>query len=276
MTVMADPGQIEQVLMNLATNARDAMPGGGRLVIETMRVELDVEFIRAHGYGKTGAYALITVTDTGTGMDETTKDKIFEPFFTTKGVGKGTGLGLSMSYGIIKQHEGFINVESQPGEGTSFNIYLPLIDAEIEEEETKVRNQIEKVSETILLAEDDADVRTLTKEILKLSGYKVIEAVNGEDAINQFFINKDIIQLCLLDVIMPGRNGIEAYRRMRDLSPDIKVLFISGYTADSIHRKDIVEEGLRFILKPISPTALLKSIREVLSADMAKTPPPQE
>lgn len=263
-TVMADSTQIEQVLMNLATNARDAMPDGGSLTIGTELVELNNEFIKAHGFGRPGFYALISVEDTGQGMDEKTKEKIFEPFFTTKEVGKGTGLGLAMVYGIIKQHDGYINVYSEPDKGTAFKIYLPLIKLSVEEVKLADIPIIKGGTDTILIAEDDAQVRGLTKEVLEGYGYKVMEAVDGNDAIKIFNENKDKIQLLFLDVIMPKKNGKEVYDEIKKVRPDIKAIFTSGYNADIIHKKGILEEGLDFIAKPISPEEFLRKVREVL------------
>lgn len=265
LTVFADSAQIEQVLMNLATNARDAMPDGGMLSIETQKIELDAEFVKIHGYGKSGLYALISVSDTGIGMDEKTREKIFEPFFTTKEVGKGTGLGLSIVYGIVKQHDGYINVYSEINRGATVRIYLPLTKAEVME--IKKREEVlmqEGGTETILLAEDDEDVRNISVSALKEFGYKVIEAVDGEDAVNKFIKNKDEIRLVLLDVVMPKKNGREAYEEMKKIAPEIKALFVSGYTEDVIHRKKIIDEGLNFLSKPMSPTKLLRLVREIL------------
>ena len=263
-TVMADVGQMEQVLMNLATNARDAMTEGGQLTIETDVVEVDNKFKKTHGFGKPGTYVLISETDTGAGMDDKTKGRIFEPFYTTKDVGKGTGLGLSIVYGIIKQHDGYINVYSEPGKGTTFKIYLPLIKAEAEREMPKIMLSPETGNETLLLAEDDKEVRAFTREILTEFGYAVVEASDGEDAIAKFTENKDRIQLLLLDVIMPRKNGKEAYDEIKRIRPDMRALFMSGYTADVIHKKGIVDEGLNFISKPVSPTVLLKKVRDML------------
>jgi PAS domain S-box-containing protein len=262
--VMADPGQIEQVLMNLATNARDAMPEGGFLTIGTEKIAIDDEFIREHDFGNEGEYALISLTDTGTGMDRETREKIFEPFFTTKEVGKGTGLGLSMVYGIIKQHEGCINVYSEPGSGTTFRIYLPLIEAKVEEIKPEVIQTVERGTETVLLAEDEEAMKEFTKKLLEEYGYKVITAASGQEAIDEFKAHKDEIQLLLFDVIMPNRNGKEAYEEIKKIRPDIKVLFMSGYPADIIHKHEIVEKGFAYIEKPASPTKLLRKIREVL------------
>ncbi len=262
--VMADSGHIEQVLMNLATNARDAMPKGGLLTIGTETLDIDHEFIKEHGYGKEGQYALISLTDTGAGMDRETREKIFEPFFTTKEVGKGTGLGLATVYGIIKQHDGYINVYSEPGSGTTFRIYLPLIKAKVDEIKPEVIQPVETGTETVLLAEDEDAIREFIKKLLEEYGYKVITAVDGQTAINEFKAHKDKIHLVLLDVIMPNRNGREAYDEIKKIRPDIKVLFMSGYPADIIHKHEIVEKGFAYIEKPASPTKLLKKIREVL------------
>lgn len=264
LTVIADSNQIEQILMNLATNARDAMTDGGSLVIITDVLRIDHDFIKAHGYGKLGLYALISVEDTGQGMDEETKDKIFEPFFTTKEVGKGTGLGLSTVYGIIKQHNGFINVYSEPGMGTTIKIYLPLIESKVEAVMEESFPAIKRGNETLLVAEDDNQVRTLLKEVLTGSGYTVIEAVDGEDALRLFSENKDEIQLVILDVIMPKKSGKEIYDEIKKTRPDIKAIFTSGYDSNIIFKRGIIEEGLNFISKPILPDNLLRKVRETL------------
>jgi len=263
-TVMADGGQIEQVLMNLATNARDAMPEGGNLTFETGRMELDTEFVKTHGYGKPGSYALILITDTGEGMGEKTKERIFEPFFTTKESGKGTGLGLAIVYGIVKQHNGYINVYSELGKGTTFKIYLPLTASEIREIRPAELIFPAGGTETILMAEDDSDVREITKAILEEFGYTVIAAEDGDDAIEKFIENKDEINLILLDVIMPKKNGRETCKEIKKIKPDIKVLFTSGYPADIANRNELLEEGVDFIPKPVSPTEFLKKVRDML------------
>jgi CheY-like chemotaxis protein len=250
--------------MNLATNARDAMPKGGLLTIGTETLDIDEEFIKEHGFGNEGEYALISLTDTGAGMDRETREKIFEPFFTTKEVGKGTGLGLAMVYGIIKQHDGYINVYSEPGRGTTFRIYLPLIQAEAEEIKPEAIQPIETCTETVLLAEDEDVIREFIKKLLEEYGYKVITAVDGQTAINEFKAHKNKIQLLLLDVIMPNRNGREAYEEIKKIRPDIKVLFMSGYPADIIQKHDIIERGFAYIEKPASPTKLLRKIRDIL------------
>ena len=262
--VMADAGQIEQVLMNLAANARDAMPEGGTLTIETGLEELDLDFLKIHEYGKQGMYAILTVTDTGHGMDENTRQRIFEPFFTTKEVGRGTGLGLSMVYGIIKQHSGYINCYSEPEKGTTFKIYLPVIESATEKTKKEEHITLSGGTETILLAEDEEEVRKLMRLALEEAGYKVIEAVDGKEAIEKFRENKDSIGLLLLDVIMPKMNGKGVYEEARKIKPGIKALFSSGYPADFIHKKGILEEGLNFISKPASPHEFLKRIREAI------------
>lgn len=264
LTVLADAGQVEQILLNLATNARDAMPEGGTLTIETGAADIDKEYVEEHIFAKPGPHAVLSVSDTGIGMDEETRQKIFEPFFTTKGVGKGTGLGLSVVHGIIKQHDGNINVYSEQGIGTTFKIFLPLIKAGVEE--IKPVDTVPPIggTETVLLAEDDHAVRKLIKEVLLRHGYKVMEAVDGEDAIRVFVENRDKIDILLLDIIMPEIKGTEAYEEITKISPEIKVLFMSGYTEEVIYRKGVFEKGLSFISKPVSPQEILKKIREVL------------
>jgi signal transduction histidine kinase/CheY-like chemotaxis protein len=269
MVVRADITQIAQVLMNLVTNARDAMPKGGKLTLETKAVSLGNEFIQVHGFGEAGDYAAISVTDTGIGMDHKTREKIFEPFFTTKEVGKGTGLGLSIVYGIIKQHNGYINVISEPGSGTTFVIYLPVVKTRVKEI-SGVREEIRGGDETILVAEDNDEVRRLAKEILTSRGYTVIESVDGEDAIRRFAEHKDEIDLLLLDVVMPRMNGKETHEAIKKTNPLVKVLFTSGYTGDVVLDKGVHDESINFISKPLSPDELLWKVREVL--DKPKDP----
>jgi two-component system cell cycle sensor histidine kinase/response regulator CckA len=264
LVVMVDPGQMEQVLMNISTNARDAMPDGGRLSICTDTVELDTVYVKGHDMEKPGMYALISVTDTGIGLDEKTQQKIFEPFFTTKGVGQGTGLGLSIVYGIIKQHGGNITVYSEPGEGTTFRIYLPLIGSKVEEVKAAETVAPRGGTETVLFVEDNEDARVLSRRVLEEYGYKVIEAVDGEEAVDTFKKNKECIQLVVIDVIMPKKSGKEAIDEIRKIRQDVKVLFTSGYTSDIISRKGILEEGMDFISKPLTPHSLLAKIREIL------------
>lgn len=263
--VMADSGQIEQALMNLVTNARDAMPQGGRLTIEARAAALDDAFAEAHGYGVPGDYALILVSDTGIGMDEKTRAKIFEPFFTTKEQGKGTGLGLSMVYGIVKKHDGFINVYSEPGRGTIFKIYLPMhkTAAETADEQKEV-DAMAGGSETILVAEDDEVLRSLNSTVLRRVGYTVIEASDGDEAVRKFAENRERISLALLDGIMPKKSGQEAYEEISRVRPGIKVVFLSGYVEGAVNEQAFREKGLTLMLKPVSPRELVKTVRDVL------------
>lgn len=262
--VMADSIQIEQVLMNLATNSRDAMPEGGKLTITTERTELDSSFTKAHGYGIPGAYAMLTFQDSGNGFDERTKERIFEPFFTTKDVGKGTGLGLAMVYGIVKQHRGFINVYSEPGDGAVFRIYFPLINAAAHEMQPRSPVLFRQGTETILVGEDDIQVRTLIKEVLLKSGYEILEAVDGDDTLRVFRDHSDSIHLVILDVVMPKIGAKDVFDEIRKIQPDMQVLFMSGYSSDIILKKGIPEKQVNFITKPVAPDALLAKVREML------------
>ena len=262
--IMADTNQIEQALINLTTNARDAMPTGGRLTIRTSSIEIDDKFHKEHGFGSSGMYVLIAVSDTGIGMEDKTKDRIFEPFFTTKMLGKGSGLGLAVTYGIVKQHNGFIEVESVPGKGATFNIYIPAAEGEVFQQNEPASVSVKEGNETILLAEDDSDARAAISDMLRMNGYTVVEAVDGEDAVKVFNENRDRINLLLLDVRMPRKNGRETYEEVRKISKDIKAIFISGYTADVIDSQGICAEGLDFISKVASPDEILEKMREVL------------
>ena len=266
--LMADSGQIDQIFMNLVTNARDAMPHGGKLTITTELAQLPRTILVTTPSHYERNYACITVTDTGIGMDEPTKERIFEPFFTTKEVGKGTGLGLSTVYGIVHQYEGYIEVESELGKGTTFKIYLPLIEGRAEEEEKKEIAPLPAFSGkgTILVAEDEDAVRAVVKKVLEEAGYKVIEASNGEEAIEQFAQNENEIDFLLLDVIMPKKNGKEVYQEIRKRKPDIKVLFVTGYAAEVITQQAIIQEGLAVIPKPVLPTELLMKIKDILTS----------
>ena len=262
-----DRGQIEQVLLNLATNARDAMPLGGVLTIRAERVQINSSFIQVNSYGEVGSYAVISVADTGVGIDEKIAEHIFEPFFTTKGVGKGTGLGLAMAYGIVKQHNGFINVYSRPGEGATFKIYIPLLLTK--EKVFKAEESIPVPSsgkETILLAEDDQVLRKVSKIFLENSGYKVLEAVNGVDALRVFSENSAGIKLIVTDMIMPKMHGNEVYEKVRMIKPDIKCLFMSGYSNDIIQQRGVLKEGSNYISKPFSPSDLLRKVRAALDS----------
>lgn len=264
LVVVVDPGQLDQALMNLATNARDAMPDGGILTISTARVVLDKDALKGSERAKPGHYALLSVSDTGMGMDEETKQRIFDPFFTTKEIGKGTGLGLSMIYGFVTQHEGLIDVASQPGQGSTFRIHLPLCEAKSVSAEARPKDAPQGGNETLLLAEDDESVRALGKEILERAGYRVIEAVDGEDAVAKYIAHREAIRLALLDAVMPRMRGKEAYREMLMLQPDLKAVFISGYAPDMLSGIGMVDEGIDFLSKPVSQEALLKKVREVL------------
>jgi two-component system, cell cycle sensor histidine kinase and response regulator CckA len=271
LNVMVDSAQIEQVLMNLVMNAKDAMPDGGQLTIETRLATLDEEFMESYSQGRAGEYALLLVTDTGVGMNENTKEKAFEPFFTTKEVGRGTGLGLAMVYGIVKKHNGYIFVYSEIGHGTTFKIYLPLAEATPAEARKKeqVSAPAQGGTETVLVVEDDPIVRKLTTTVLKQFGYTVLEAIDGEDAIFQYVEYKDQINLVILDAIMPKKNGWQVYEEIRTITPGVRVLFMSGYSEDIFSANNITEKGLVYLLKPASPTELLKKVREVLDTKSA-------
>jgi PAS domain S-box-containing protein len=263
-TVMTDRSQIEQVLLNLATNARDAMPKGGILKVQTQIIEMDEEFRNRHGYGVAGKYVLLAVSDTGTGMNEETKSKIFEPFFTTKELDKGSGLGLAVTYGIVKQHGGYIDVESFLGKGTTFKIYIPVVETTALQPESREVSAAKGMGETILLAEDDDAAREIMAEVLGLSGYTVIEAKDGEDAVKSYKDQQDAVDLFLVDVRMPRKNGKEVYDEITKVSPGAKFLFMSGYTDDIISSQGILEERVDFISKAASPDEILLRIREVL------------
>jgi CheY-like chemotaxis protein len=263
--VMADVNQIEQVLINLVTNARDAMPAGGRLSIGTDVMKMDEDFTKQHGYGVSGKYVVLTVSDSGTGIDEAIRGKIFEPFFTTKVVGKGSGLGLAVTYGIVKQHMAYIDVESVPGEGTTFKIYFPTVKVEVDEPLDQDISPTVRGSEMVLLAEDDEDARTIMGEMLRMGGYTVLEAGDGEEAIRVYRENKERLQLVFLDVGMPKKNGREVYEEIKQIHPATpKFLFISGYTADIMDSLGVGEGGINFISKAASPDEILGKIREVL------------
>lgn len=263
LVVMADTTQIDQILFNLATNARDSMPKGGKLTIETVPVEVDTEFAKIHGLDEPGRYVLLSVSDTGSGIDEDAREHIFDPFFTTKGSGRGTGLGLSTVYGIVRQHGGYINVYSEKDMGTTFHIYLPAVSAAAVEEEAAPSVQIKGGSETVLVADDDTDVRRLIKDVLTRYGYNVLEAVDGEDAVEKFR-QLERVDLLVIDSVMPKKNGREVYEEISRTSPGMKVLFISGYTKDVILDKGIEEGEFDFLSKPLSPNVFLKMVREIL------------
>jgi len=264
--VLADQGQIEQVLMNLVANGRDAMPNGGRLSIESRLATLDQEFIKSHGYGTAGLYASFSVSDSGIGMSKETQSHIFEPFFTTKEQGEGTGLGLSMAYGIVKKHDGFITVYSEPGTGTIFKIYLPVVQALVIAGMSDVPEAapVRGGTETILVGEDDETLRRLSTKVLSHYGYTVIEAVNGQDAVSKFAEFGDSIALVILDAIMPIKNGRLACDEMRTVYPELQVLFVSGYSKDIFEHGNVFDGNTMFIQKPVSPEMLLTKVREML------------
>ena len=262
--VLGDTGQIEQVLMNLCTNARDAMTDGGILTISTARQELGRDRALALGIEGPGRYIALAISDTGMGMDDDTRGKIFDPFFTTKDVGKGTGLGLSIVYGIVKQHRGNIIVTSAQGSGTTFTIFFPEVNDSISEHRAPAVADLFRGSATILLAEDSKEVRDLTRDTLTAAGYTVIEAVDGEDALEKFIANRAAIGMLILDVIMPKKNGKAVHSEIGQMAPDIKVLFISGYTADYLDRKGVIDNSTMLLSKPFLPEDLLRKVDEVL------------
>jgi PAS domain S-box-containing protein len=267
--VRTDPGQIEQVMMNLAVNARDAMPRGGRLTIETRNVELDAEYSRTHADASPGSHVLLSVSDTGSGIPPALKAKIFEPFFTTKGPGKGTGLGLSTVYGIIKQSGGHVTVYSEIGVGTSFKVYLPRAERVIEKVkgQSGIRN-LRRGTETILLAEDEEGVRALTRHVLVGCGYTVLEAADGDDAVRVAAGYAGTIHLLITDVVMPGTGGRAMAEQICELYPEMRVLFVSGYTDDAVIRHGVLREGVNFLQKPFSPMMLSFKVREVLDEEL--------
>jgi CheY-like chemotaxis protein len=264
--VRADPGQLEQVLLNLALNARDAMPRGGSITVETFQTELTPAYARQKPAiaVRPGKYVVLAVSDTGHGMDKTTMRHIFEPFFTTKGVGQGTGLGLSTVYGIVKQSDGYIWVYSEPGQGTTFKVYLPLRTESVPLATETATPARAKAGERILVVEDEASVRYMMKRTLEEAGYTVLDAASAGEALEVITRTRDKISLLLTDVVMPGRNGRELSEEVGKLAPDMSVLFTSGYTDGEIERRGLLRPGAAFIQKPLTPAALVRAVRERL------------
>jgi two-component system cell cycle sensor histidine kinase/response regulator CckA len=263
--VLADSGQMHQLLMNLAVNARDAMPDGGKFIIETENVEVDAGYVAAHAESRPGSYVQLTVTDDGVGMDQETRQRAFEPFFTTKAIGEGTGLGLSMVYGIVKQNEGWISLYSEPGRGTTFRIYLPRVDRP----EVPFSDESSAASlngkETVLVVEDQDDVRKLTCAVLTRFGYKVLHAANGHEALQLCQRHDGKLDLLLTDVVMPEMTGRDLADRIVGLRPGIRVVYMSGYTGNLMAQKEVLESGAAYISKPFSPQGLATKLREVLA-----------
>jgi len=265
--IKIDPNQFEQVLLNLIVNARDAMPKGGELIIETEQIKLDKNYQRFHPDVKPGDYVLIKVTDTGVGMSEEVQQRIFEPFFTTKGKGKGTGLGLATVYGIIKQNNGHIAVQSELEKGTTFSVYLPAIKAKSYQEENHVANtHLRGSGQQILVVEDEYLVRELICDTLRNLGYKVLEAANGEQALKVFEQHADEIDLVLTDLIMPGINGKKLADRLKREKPDVRLLFMTGYDDNAISKQGMVAEDIDYISKPFSPAKLAKKLDDVFAS----------
>jgi len=264
LTVLADTGQVEQVLMNLVTNARDAMPDGGVLRIKTGLLLTELGQPQPVHSSQPLRYGYISVSDSGAGMDEKTREKIYEPFYTTKEVGKGTGLGLSIAYGIIKQHNGYISVESRERAGTTFKVHLPLIEQEVSTAKIVKPFTLSYGQETILLAEDDVEVRNLCRSLLEECGYTVFVAENGADAVHKFAALTKSISLVILDVVMPKMNGRQAFEEMRKLQSNVRALFMSGYSTETVGAKGVLDQHLDFMEKPIIPKAFLQKVREIL------------
>jgi signal transduction histidine kinase len=264
-TTVADPAQIDQVLMNLCLNARDAMPQGGLLMIVTENAEITEEFCRRHGYGRPGGYVHLSVSDTGSGMDAETQQRIFEPFFTTKEMGKGTGLGLATVYGIVKQHGGIIECQSKPGRGTTFDVFLPAHTGAPDQHEAGGPECARKGSETVLLAEDHDGLRQSVQEMLLALGYRVLTASNGAEAVELFRKHAEAIQVVILDVVMPVLSGADAHAQMKQIRGGAKVIFTTGYTSEDSTLAAMREEGVPILLKPYTPQSLSHLIGKVLS-----------
>jgi nitrogen-specific signal transduction histidine kinase/ActR/RegA family two-component response regulator len=264
--VKVDPGQVSQTLMNLSANARDAMPRGGELIIETRNVDFASRVATGHAEMQPGRYVMMAISDNGVGMDDATKSHLFEPFFTTKELGKGTGLGLATVYGIVKQSNGYIYAYSELGKGTTFKIYLPRIDTPRVADEGQSREPGESLrgTETILLVEDEVEVRNLVRIILQNHGYTVVEAENGKEAVRKCKEMGTSIQGMVTDVVMPQMGGKDAVRQIRQLCPSLVVLFMTGYTEDFITLNEMLEEGMAILQKPLRAEELLRQLRDSL------------
>jgi two-component system, cell cycle sensor histidine kinase and response regulator CckA len=263
--VKVDPGQIEQVILNLAVNAKDAMPNGGKLTIQTVNTAIDETYARSHISVIPGRYVMFSMSDTGGGMTPEVKDRIFEPFFTTKEKDKGTGLGLSTVYGIVKQSGGNIWVYSEPGQGTSFKIYLPREEEPLEKiSENVLKTDPPRGTETVLIVEDEKEVRQLAVRILAKQGYKVLEASQGDQALLICGQYQEPIHLLVTDVIMPGMSGRDLAERMKSLRPETKVLYMSGHTSGAIVHHGVLDRSANLLQKPFTPEALARKMREVL------------
>ena len=263
-TVHADPGQMEQVLMNLCVNARDAMPHGGKITIQTENFSINRAYCRSHPWAKEGHYVLMILADTGIGMSPEVQERIFEPFFTTKEEDRGTGLGLAMVYGIVKQHDGLIHVYSESGKGTVFKIYLPIVERPVAVVEQKEVQEAPGGTETILLAEDEEMVRNVAVRILEEAGYTVLPALDGEEAIEIFEKHAEEIALALLDVIMPKMSGRTVHDRIKAIKADTPILFSSGYSVNSIDTGLVLDDGMELIEKPYNPDELMHKVRQIL------------
>jgi two-component system cell cycle sensor histidine kinase/response regulator CckA len=263
--VRADLGMIEQVIMNLAVNARDAMPDGGKLTIETANVEFDEHYVQTHQGSRPGSYVMLAISDTGMGMTPEVKARIFEPFFTTKEMGKGTGLGLSTVFGIVKQHNGYIMAYSEPGNGASFKIYLPRVEEELESEGRKVPQRATGGKETILIVEDDEGLRTMAGMMLEDLGYTVLSCPSGEEALARLTAYEGGVELLFTDVVMPGMNGKSLAEEVRSLRPEVKVLYTSGYPDNDIEHRGVLDPAALFIQKPFTSAALGAKIRKALN-----------